>query len=216
MKPEQILIKCEQMAVGHHGRSSSMPHSFSVAAGERVAIVGRNGTGKSTLLRTLAGHLPPTQGKGEVLGMTLGACTAHDLARGGLSYVSDSRGVFVTLTVREHIELALGLPYTPERGREVTAPVSRVGERADLQAANLSGGERQALGIGCALGRQPKLLIVDELTHGVHVVTRAALLRRLSEASAATGLAIVFTDDHREVVEQLATRQIVCAEGHES
>ena len=207
------LVRCEGLVVGRRGIACAPPIYLEIGAGERVAVTGRNGAGKTTFLKTLAGQLLPVAGKAQVLGMVLGRTHAHELSRSGLAYVGDDRGVFLTLSVRQQVELAIAMPFTIDLARSLTDPVATIASRPKRRVATLSGGERQVLGIGCALFRKPKVLIVDELTQGLQSETRHALLDRLMRTSCSQGLTVIFSDDHEWVIERLATHRLDLEDG---
>jgi branched-chain amino acid transport system ATP-binding protein len=188
---------------------------FEVRRGETVALMGRNGMGKTTLLRSLMGLTPPRRGRVLIDGRDMTGAPTHAVARAGLALVPEGRGMFASLTVREHLVMAA----RPGRGgrAEWTLPrvldsFPRLAERIDHGGARLSGGEQQMLTIGRALMTNPELLILDEATEGLApLIAREiwSILRRLR----ASGMAAVIVDKNHAAVTGIADRAVILVKG---
>jgi len=188
---------------------------FKVGRGETVALMGRNGMGKTTLLRSILGLTPPTRGRVAIDGREMTGARPHEVARAGVALVPEGRGVFPTLSVREHLVMAA----RPGRGgrrdwtiERVLATFPRLAERLDHGGAQLSGGEQQMLTIGRALMTNPELLILDEATEGLApLISREiwAVLRAIR----ATGIAAVIVDKNHGAVTAVADRAVILVKG---
>ncbi len=141
-----------------------------IASGMTVGLLGRNGMGKSTLIRTLLGHVAQRQGQIAFFGQDCSRAKPHQVARLGVAYVPEGRGVFTNLTVRENLVMAARpgrdgrRDWTYER---VLQTFPRLQERLTNLGGQLSGGEQQMLSIGRALMTHPELIILDEATEGL-------------------------------------------------
>jgi branched-chain amino acid transport system ATP-binding protein len=158
----------------HYGLSHVLQGmTFRVGAGEVIGLFGRNGVGKTTTLRTIAGWLKPTSGSVRLGGDDLGALSADAICRRGVGFVPEDRRVFPGLTVDENMRL--GLLQCPGRGRAASAAAlekvytrfPRLQQRMRQMGTTLSGGEQQMLAIARVLVGAPKLLLIDEPTEGL-------------------------------------------------
>ncbi|CAD5282068.1 leucine/isoleucine/valine transporter subunit; ATP-binding component of ABC superfamily [Bosea sp. 62] len=186
-----------------------------IGEGEVVTLLGRNGMGKTTTVRSLMGLLSPKGGEISFDGRPLKGNTPEAIARCGIGLVPEGRQVFPTLTVRENLvataanRLGRSSPWTLER---VYALFPRLQERAGQSARTLSGGEQQMLAVGRALMTNPKLLILDEATEGLAPVIRAEIWRCL-EALKAQGQSILLIDKNIAVLKRLADRHYIIEKG---
>jgi ABC-type branched-subunit amino acid transport system ATPase component len=164
-----------------------------VGEGELVALLGRNGTGKTTLLRTVFG-LADRQG-GQVVfdGRPVPAARPDLLARRGASLMPEDRGVFPSLTVAENLRLAARAGFTPAVDPRELFPL--LGERAGQPAGTLSGGQKQQLGVARAILAGRRMVVVDELTQGLQPSLVRDVLAALA-AVAAGGVAVIVVDQH--------------------
>lgn len=188
---------------------------FEVRRGETVALMGRNGMGKTTLLRSLMGLTPPKRGRIMIDGRDMTGAPTHAVARAGLALVPEGRGMFASLTVREHLVMA-ARPGRDGRSAWTLARVletfPRLAERLDLGGARLSGGEQQMLTIGRALMTNPELLILDEATEGLApLIAREiwAILRKIRDI----GMAAVIVDKNHAAVSAIADRCVILVKG---
>lgn len=188
---------------------------FTVARGETVALLGRNGMGKTTLLRTLTGLTPPRTGTIRIDGKETTGASPHHVARQGVALVPEGRGIFSLLSVWEHLELARpprlrpASKWTMERVFDL---LPRLRERQRQNAALLSGGEQQMLAIGRALMTSPRLLMLDEATEGLSPLVAGEIwstLRRLRE----DGIACIVVDKNIAAVSALADRAVLLVKG---
>jgi branched-chain amino acid transport system ATP-binding protein len=188
---------------------------FRVGEGETVALMGRNGMGKSTLLKSLLGIVPPREGKVVVGGRDVTAMETSAIIRHGLAYVPEGRGMFHNLTVREHLIMAArpgidgGRDWTYDR---VLATFPRLAERLDNLGTHLSGGEQQMLSIGRALMTNPRLLILDEATEGLAPLIRRDIWHTI-RAIKKTGIASIIVDKNVAVLLDLADRHVILVKG---
>ena len=188
---------------------------FSIRAGEAVGLMGRNGMGKTTLIRTLVSHVPPLRGELRINGKTMTGAAPHLIARQGIAYVPEGRGIFPNLSVKENLIMAAGpgingqTYWTYERVLE-TFP--RLSERLRHGGQQLSGGEQQMLSIGRALMTNPNLLILDEATEGLAPLI-AREIWRIIETIRETGIAAIIVDKNFAAVSALTDRNIILVKG---
>jgi branched-chain amino acid transport system ATP-binding protein len=187
--------------------SSHVLHGVDVALarGQTLGLLGRNGMGKSTLIRTLLGHVAQREGSIHFFGRDLSRARPHEVARAGVAYVPEGRGVFPNLSVRENLVMAA------RKGRDgrndwtydrVMQTFPRLQERVGNLGAQLSGGEQQMLSIGRALMTHPDLLILDEATEGLAPLIVAEIWRVIAQIRA-SGIATLIVDrDYRKVLAQ--------------
>jgi len=189
--------------------------SLQVRPHEVVTLVGRNGMGKTTTVRTIMGQLAPRAGSVRFAGTELAGQPPHRAARAGLGLVPEGRHVFPNLTVRENLVATAGNRHKAADGwnlERVYDMFPRLKERERNLGANLSGGEQQMLAIGRALMTNPLLLILDEATEGLAPLIRAeiwACLERLKSA----GLALIVIDKNIAPLLRLADRHYVLEKG---
>ena len=165
------MLKVENLSV-HYGMIQAVRDvSFEVNEGEVVSLIGANGAGKTTILRTLSGLVRPSAGKIQVLGKEIQKMPAQKIVAGGLSQVPEGRHVFPGLTVMENLEMGAFLKRNREENqanlKKVFSRFPRLEERKNQDAATLSGGEQQMLAMGRALMSTPKLLLLDEPSMGL-------------------------------------------------
>ena len=200
----------------HYGASHILHGvSLRVAAGETVCILGRNGMGKTTTLRSLLGLTPPSQGEVLVNGRVTTGLAPHQVARMGIAYVPENRGIFPTLSVRENLVMAARpgpggrRDWTFERALE-TFP--RLKERLNNMGNHLSGGEQQMLTIGRALMTNPELLILDEATEGLAPLIRKEIWAVI-RAIKATGIAAIIVDKNVKALMEICDSAVVMTKG---
>lgn len=189
--------------------------SLSVDAGEAVALLGRNGMGKSTLVRAVCGLTPPTITAGDIRidGESVRGLPPQRIARTGVGLVPQGRRVFGSLTVEENLRVS-GPRRTPEGGwaaERVYDFFPRLKERSRSQARSLSGGEQQMLAIGRALMTNPRLLIMDEPSEGLAPVVIRVIEERLQELRN-TGLAVLVAEQNVDLALSLSDRVLILGE----
>jgi branched-chain amino acid transport system ATP-binding protein len=190
--------------------------SLTVETGECVALLGRNGVGKTTTLRSIMGLTAPHRGSVRYNGVDITGRPAYQVAKLGLGFVPEERRIFPDLTVRQNLEVARKAPASPH-GREWT--VEAVFETFPALAALtgrkggfLSGGEQQMLTIGRTLMGNPDLLLLDEPSEGLAPLIVEQLCQRVAELKA-TGLSIVLAEQNLQFVMALADRVYILEKG---
>lgn len=188
---------------------------FDVARGETIGLMGRNGMGKTTLIRSMLGLVRPREGKVMVRGRDMSTAPPHAIARNGIAYVPEGRGIFPNLSVRENLIMAARPGVDGRREWDfdrVITTFPRLGERLGHGGGQLSGGEQQMLTIGRALMTNPDLLILDEATEGLApLIAREiwAIIRTIR----ASGIATVIVDKNYGAVMSLANRCLILVKG---
>jgi len=188
--------------------------SFDVPGGQCTALLGRNGVGKTTLLKCLMGLLPIRSGALSLDGRSLGSLPPYARASLGLGYVPQGRDIFPRLTVAENLEMGLA---TQKRGTGVPSfifemfPVLK--DMLGRRGGDLSGGQQQQLAIGRALAMRPKLLILDEPTEGIQPSIIKDIERAIRTLTAAGDMAILLVEQYYDFAKSLADQYVVLSRG---
>ena len=230
----ESLLAVRGLHAGYGGSEVLHGVDLEVGAGEVVALLGRNGMGKTTLVRTICGLHPARSGEVVFRGERVEAGAPHRLARRGLGLVPEGRQIFANLTVEEHLRAferpragpAIGdgagdgadvtrgghRSTAAERVARVFELFPRLHERRTHMGNQLSGGEQQMLAIGRALVTEPRLLILDEATEGLAPLVRQEIWHCLA-ALRASGQAILVIDKYVQRLIQLADRHVILEKG---
>jgi branched-chain amino acid transport system ATP-binding protein len=189
--------------------------SFHVNEGQFVTLLGRNGMGKSTTVKTIVGLLQPKRGSIRFAGEDIGSAATYKIARAGIGLVPEGRQIFPNLTVYEnlvataHNRQGAAQPWTLDRIYDI---FPRLSERSNHLGASLSGGEQQMLAIGRALMTNPRLLILDEATEGLAPIIRSEIWRCLHGLKQA-GLTMVCIDKNLNSLLTLADQHYIVEKG---
>jgi branched-chain amino acid transport system ATP-binding protein len=210
-----MLLEAHNIASGYGQGHVLFDVSISIQEGEVVGLIGRNGMGKTTLVRTLIGQLPIQNGTAHFVNVTLNGLPSNRIARLGIGFVPEGRHIFPNLTVYENLVMA-ARDCESKRDRwtldRVLKFFPRLAERRNNGGAKLSGGEQQMLAIGRALMTNPRLLILDEATEGLAPLIRKEIWSRLLELKK-TGLSILVIDKDIEAMKHLVDRYYVLEKG---
>ena len=211
--PETPLIEARALHTYYGASHILRGVSMSVSRGETIGLMGRNGMGKSTLIRTLMGLVRPKHGSVLVNGIDMTAAPTHLIARRGIAYVPEGRAIFPNLSVRENLVMAARPgrrgDWTYER---VLNTFPRLAERRNHGGGQLSGGEQQMLTIGRALMTNPELLILDEATEGLApLISREiwSIIREIRES----GMATIIVDKNHAAVTSVSSRNLILVKG---
>jgi len=186
--------------------------SLEVPEGDVVALLGRNGAGKTTTLKTIMGVLRPRSGRIDFDSVALVGGKPHTIARMGIAYLPETRGVFPSLSVRENLTLVEGRRPGPWTLKSVYQTFPRLAERANHGASQLSGGEQQMLAIARSLLQNPRLLILDEPTEGLAPIIVQEIQDRL-RALKEQGLTILLVEQSFHFATTLADQAYVLGKG---
>jgi branched-chain amino acid transport system ATP-binding protein len=188
---------------------------FRVGAGETIGLMGRNGMGKSTLLKSLMGLVKPRSGSVAIKGQDLTGAAPYDIARQGIAYVPEGRGIFANLSVVENLQMAARAGTRGQRDwtyERVLDTFPRLKERLGHGGQQLSGGEQQMLTIGRALMTNPDVLILDEATEGLAPLI-AREIWRICGLIRETGISSVIVDKNWKHVTQITDRNVILVKG---
>ena len=188
---------------------------FSVSRGETIGLMGRNGMGKSTLLKSIMGLVKPRSGSIAIAGKSMMGCPPHQIARLGIAYVPEGRGIFGNLSVVENLKVASRAGTRGQRDwtyERVLDTFPRLKERLRHGGQQLSGGEQQMLTIGRALMTNPDVLILDEATEGLAPLI-AKDIWRICALIRETGISSVIVDKNWKHVTQVTDRNVILVKG---
>lgn len=205
------LLSVENLEVQYGASQALFGVSFSVAEGEVVALMGRNGMGKTTTIHAINRMVPAMGGSITFDGHDLLRLPSFRAARLGLGLVPEGRRCFAPLTVHENL-IASARPGHWNFSR-ICDLFPRLGERRDQKAASLSGGEQQMLAIARALMTNPRLLLLDEATEGLAPVVRQEIWAAIAVLKRDSGLAIVVVDKALKELNKIADRAVIIERG---
>ena len=208
------MLKIEGVNQYYGGSHILRNLSFEIPAGKVTALLGRNGVGKSTLLRTLMGIVPVKTGRIEFENKNLTQSKPYERVRAGIGYVPQGREIFGRLTVEENLRMGLATrpagARVPERVFELF-PVLR--QMMGRRGGDLSGGQQQQLAIGRALAMGPKLLILDEPTEGIQPSIIKDIERAIRTLAATGDMAILLVEQYYDFARSLADQYLVMERG---
>lgn len=210
-----LLINAQKINTYYGASHILRDLSFTVARGETIGLMGRNGMGKSTLLKSIMGLVKPRSGALAIAGRPMMGRSPYEIARLGIAYVPEGRGIFGNLSVLENLTMAARAgtrgqkDWTCER---VLDTFPRLKERLGHGGQQLSGGEQQMLTIGRALMTNPDVLILDEATEGLAPLV-AREIWRICQLVKGTGISSVIVDKNWKHVTQITDRNVILLKG---
>ena len=213
------LLKLENLSAGYGEAVVLNDISFTLGEGETLALLGRNGTGKTTLMDTLAGATRQHGGQIFLGGQPLHSLPSHERAAAGIGWVPQERNIFKSLTVHENLTAVArpgraghtSRPWTPERVYEM---FPRLAERKTNLGTQLSGGEQQMLAVGRALVLNPRLLLLDEPLEGLAPIIVEELLRAIARITREEGLSAIIVEQHPQAILKISHRAVVLDHGN--
>ena len=205
------LLHVDQLTAGYGEAVILNQIGFSLAAGETLALLGRNGTGKTTLINTLAGATRQHAGSITLDGLALHRLASHARAAAGVGWVPQERNIFKSLTVLENLT-AVARPgvWTPQRVFEL---FPRLSQRQNNMGNQLSGGEQQMLAVGRALVLNPKLLLLDEPLEGLAPIIVEELLQAIRRITREEGMSAIIVEQHPQAILAISHQAVVLDQG---
>ncbi|MEY4733640.1 MAG: High-affinity branched-chain amino acid transport ATP-binding protein LivF [Pseudomonadota bacterium] len=188
---------------------------FQVGRGETIGLMGRNGMGKSTLLKSIMGIVPPQSGTVQIKGQTMNGRPTFEVAQMGIAYVPEGRGIFGNLNVVENLKMAARAGTRGQRDwtyERVLETFPRLQERLNHGGQQLSGGEQQMLTISRALMTNPDVLILDEATEGLAPLI-AREIWRICSLIKESGISAIIVDKNWKHVTQITDRNVILVKG---
>jgi len=209
------LLRVQDLASGYGRVPVLHGISFEVAEGEILGILGHNGMGKSTLLKTIMGIVPATRGTMSYDGQDLGRLRSSGRAQLGIGYVPQGRGIFPNLTVRDNLRMGVAAHEEDEETAidRVLADFPRIVRLLDREGGALSGGEQQLLALARCLISQPDLILLDEPTEGIQPSIIDEIIELLKKLNERTGISIVLVEQSLDFITALSDRVLLLQKG---
>ena len=215
MTSANLLIEAKKIHTYYGASHILRGVDFSVARGETIGLMGRNGMGKSTLLKSIMGLVKPRSGSIEIAGQPMMGHAPYEIAQLGMAYVPEGRGIFGNLSVTENLKMAARAGTRGQRDwtyERVLDTFPRLKERLGHGGQQLSGGEQQMLTIGRALLTNPDVLILDEATEGLAPLI-AREIWRICALIRESGISSVIVDKNWKHVTQITDRNVILVKG---
>ncbi|MBB3944203.1 branched-chain amino acid transport system ATP-binding protein [Rhizobium skierniewicense] len=213
---KEILLNTVGLWSGYGGKPVLQGVDIQVREGEIVAVIGRNGVGKSTLMKSLIGLLPRDKGSVIFKGQEIDTVPAYKRARLGIGYVPQGRDVFPRLSVIENLQVGESISGKRASADQIEAiftyfPILK--ERRNQQAGTMSGGQQQQLAIGRVLMGNPALILLDEPSEGIQPNIVQDIARIMVELNRTSGITVVFVEQNIEMIRAMAQRCYVIDKG---
>jgi ABC-type branched-subunit amino acid transport system ATPase component len=210
-----MTLEVDGLHTGYGGIKVLHGVSFEVPDGDILAVLGRNGMGKTTLIRCVAGLLPASAGSISLDGHDITRLPPHERARLGLTTVVQGRGIFPRLTVRENLEMGRIAAGGNKRSRvdEVIGYFPRLGERLEQAAGTMSGGEQQMLAIGRGLMTHPRIMLLDEPSDGIMPILVIQIADILAEINRREGMTIIIVEQNLPMVFRMTNHCMIIEKG---
>lgn len=211
----EVILTTRDLKAGYGGKPVLQGVDFTVRQGEIVAVIGRNGVGKSTLMKALIGLLPTNSGSILFNDAPIEALPASKRARLGIGYVPQGRDVFPRMTVEENLKVGVQIRGTagPEDFERIYTAFPILKERRTQRAGTLSGGQQQQLAIGRVMISSPALVLLDEPSEGIQPSIVQDISRTIRAMNEATGVTIVFVEQNLDMIRATAQRCYVMDKG---
>ncbi|WP_181703771.1 urea ABC transporter ATP-binding subunit UrtE [Chthonobacter albigriseus] len=211
----EVILTTRDLKAGYGGKPVLQGVDFTVRHGEIVAVIGRNGVGKSTLMKALIGLLPTNSGSILFNDAPIEALPASKRARLGIGYVPQGRDVFPRMTVEENLKVGVQIRGTagPEDFERIYTAFPILKERRTQRAGTLSGGQQQQLAIGRVMISSPALVLLDEPSEGIQPSIVQDISRTIRAMNEATGVTIVFVEQNLDMIRATAQRCYVMDKG---
>ena len=212
---QDLIINAQNLQTYYGASHILRGVNFTVARGETIGLMGRNGMGKSTLLKSIMGLVKPRGGSIEIAGKAMMGRAPYEVAQLGIAYVPEGRGIFGNLSVVENLKMAARAGTRGQRDwtyDRVLDTFPRLKERLGHGGQQLSGGEQQMLTIGRALMTNPDVLILDEATEGLAPLI-AREIWRICSLIKASGISSVIVDKNWKHVTQITDRNVILVKG---
>ncbi|PUE15998.1 ABC transporter ATP-binding protein [Limnohabitans sp. MMS-10A-160] len=211
----ELLINAQGLQTYYGASHILRGIDFQVARGETIGLMGRNGMGKSTLLKSIMGIVPPQSGTVQIKGQAMNGRPTFEVAQMGIAYVPEGRGIFGNLSVVENLKMAARAGTRGQRDwtyERVLETFPRLTERLNHGGQQLSGGEQQMLTIGRALMTNPDVLILDEATEGLAPLI-AREIWRICSLIKESGISAIIVDKNWKHVTQITDRNVILVKG---
>jgi branched-chain amino acid transport system ATP-binding protein len=212
---KEVILSTLGLRAGYGGKPVLQGLEIEVREGEIVAVIGRNGVGKSTLMKSLIGLVPAMSGSIVYRGESVELLPSHKRARLGMGYVPQGRDVFPRLTVAENIEVGAAIKGEIPRAskKRILDAFPILAERWSQRAGTLSGGQQQQLAIGRVLISDPNLILLDEPSEGIQPNIVQDIARNMVELNRATGVTIILVEQNLDMIRAMAQRCYVMDKG---
>jgi branched-chain amino acid transport system ATP-binding protein len=211
-----VILEIDDLHAGYGRIPVLSGISFAVAEHEVIGVLGHNGMGKTTLLKTLIGQVPVSRGAIRFAGADISAAPSFRRARAGMGYVPQGRAIFPNLSVYENLRMGFienGVNSEENVVKDILARFPRLDALVDRQGGTLSGGEQQILAVARCLCGQPKLLLLDEPTEGIQPSIVEEILEILIGLHRHQGLAIVVVEQSLDFIRRLSDRILLIEKG---
>ncbi|MFG3592298.1 ABC transporter ATP-binding protein [Bradyrhizobium sp. RDI18] len=212
---KEVILSTLGLRAGYGGKPVLQGLEIEVREGEIVAVIGRNGVGKSTLMKSLIGLVPAMSGSIVYRGEAVELLPSHKRARLGMGYVPQGRDVFPRLTVAENIVVGAAIKGEIPRAskKRILDAFPILAERWSQRAGTLSGGQQQQLAIGRVLISDPNLILLDEPSEGIQPNIVQDIARNMVELNRATGVTIILVEQNLDMIRAMAQRCYVMDKG---
>ncbi|WP_019121160.1 ABC transporter ATP-binding protein [Brevibacillus massiliensis] len=209
------ILSTENLLAGYDGAAVLHGVNIEIKEGEMVALIGRNGVGKTTFVKSVTRLISDTHGNINFNGTNISNWSIHKVARAGIRLVPENRGIFPKLTVYENLEVSCLYAQNINKSeiKNIFRLFPRLEERKNLAAGLMSGGEQQMLSIGRALLARPKLLLVDEFSEGLQPSITKEIADVLRETNQQEGLPILLVEQNANLALKMTTRAYIMVKG---